>query len=410
MLLFLLFLLTVLSGFFSGSEAAIFSQDAVRLSRMRSDEFSPRLRKTVIGWLRRPERVITGLLLGNLIVNIGMTYLWETWLVGAFGEFAHRHIVLPVIITLYVLTFGEVIPKIIALVFKDTWVRALQLPLRVWFRFSARFTSPFDRLTARLVRPLKPVSGTLSEAELVEAVRFAENHGLLTGEEMRMLSRSIAFYHNTVYAAMIPRSQILLLPEGTSLAAARKAFLASVHNFAAIYRRNSTEIAGVIYLRGVVQLMLARRKNLESKIHPVEYLPASLSLSAALSALMQSRRDIAAVVDEAGAFIGMVTLRGITNHILGASFSAIPSDTYLERLDNRRYRIAAQMPLDRFNEIFRTNFSAELSETIGGYLLEYLDGFPHGDEEVTIGNLTFRNFELGEHRIRSFILVVRRNG
>ncbi len=130
MLLFLLLLLTLLSGFYSGSEAAIFSQDAGRLARMRSDEFSPRLRKTVIGWLRRPERIITGLLLGNLIVNIGMTNIWETWIVGEFGEFTHRHIVLPVVITLYVLTFGEVIPKIIALVFKDTWVKALQLPLR----------------------------------------------------------------------------------------------------------------------------------------------------------------------------------------------------------------------------------------------------------------------------------------
>ena len=410
MLLFLLLLLTLLSGFYSGSEAAIFSQDAGRLARMRSDEFSPRLRKTVIGWLRRPERIITGLLLGNLIVNIGMTNIWETWIVGEFGEFTHRHIVLPVVITLYVLTFGEVIPKIIALVFKDTWVKALQLPLRGWFRFSARFTSPFDRLTARLVKPLKPVSSTLTEAELVEAVRFAEDHGLLKSEEMRMLSRSIAFYHNTVYAAMIPRSQILLLPEGTSLSAARKAFLASAHNFAAIYRRNSTEIEGVIYLRGVVQLQLARKKNLENKVHPVEFLPASLSLSAALSSLMNNRRDIAAVVDEAGAFIGMVTLRGIINHILGASFSPVPQDTYLEQLDNRRYRVAAQMPLDRFNEIFRTNLTAELSETIGGYLLEHLDGFPHGDEEIPIGNLTFRNFDLEEHRIRSFVLVVKRNG
>jgi CBS domain containing-hemolysin-like protein len=410
MLLFLLFLLTLLSGFYSGSEAAIFSQDAGRLARMRSEEFSHDLRKTVIGWLRRPERIITGLLLGNLIVNIGMTNIWESWIIGEFGEFEHRHIVLPVVITLYVLTFGEVIPKIIALVFKDAWVKVLQLPLRGWFRFSARFTSPFDRLTARLVKPIQPVSSTFTEAELVEAVRFAEDHGLLKSEEMRMLSRSIAFYHNTVYAAMIPRSQILLLPERTSLAAARKAFLGSRQNFAAIYRKNSNQLAGVIYLRGVVQLQLARKKHLQTKVHPVEFLPASLSLSAALSALMNNRRDIAAVVDEAGAFIGMVTLRGIINHILGASFSPVPQDTYLEKLDNRRYRIAAQMPLDRFNEIFRTNFTAELSETIGGYLLEHIDGFPHGEEEIQIGNLTFRNFEIEDYRLRSFILVVKSNG
>lgn len=410
MLLLSLVFLTLASGFFSGSEAAIFSQDTNRLLRAHSHKFTPQLRKTLVGWLRRPERIITGLLLGNLIVNIGMTNLWETWIIGKFGEFAQRHVVLPILITLYVLTFGEVIPKIIALTFKDTWVSILQLPLRIWFRFSARFTAPFDKLTQRLVKPLQPAESALGEAELVEAVRFAEDHGLLTGEEMRMLSRSIAFYHNTVYSAMIPRSQILLLPEGSSLAAARKAFLASAQNFAAIYRKNSNEIVGVVYLRGVIQLKLFGRKELADKIYPVEFLPASLSLSAALSTLMKSRRDLAAVVDEAGAFIGMVTLRGITNHILGASFSPVPQDVYLEQLDNRRYRVQGQMPLDRFNEIFRTNLTAKLSETVGGFLLEQLDGFPRGDEELQIGNLLFRSFTLEEHRIRSFILTVKRNG
>ncbi len=405
----LIIVLTLLSAFYSGSEAAIFSQDIGRLQRIGGERFHHKLRKNIIAWLKRPERIITGLLLGNLIVNIAMTNLAETIITSEFGNFAHREIVLSLVITLYVLTFGEVIPKIIALIFKDTWVRLLHLPLRGWFRFTGRVTIPFDRLTAALVKPLKPVKSTLSETELVEAVRFAEDHGLLRAEEMLMLSRSIAFYHNDIYSAMIPRSQTLMLPEGTSLAQARKAFMASQHNFAVIYRKNSVEIEGVVYLRGVVQLLLARKKDLRDKMHPVDFLPASFSLSEALSALMQNRRDLAVVVDEAGAFIGAVTLRGIINHILGASFTAAPKDQYLTQLDSKRYRVSAQMPLDRFNEIFRTNLNAEISETIGGFILERLDGFPHGDKEVEIGALVFKSFRVEEHRIRDFVLVVKKN-
>jgi CBS domain containing-hemolysin-like protein len=224
-----------------------------------------------------------------------------------------------------------------------------------------------------------------------------------------MLSRSIAFYHNDIYSAMIPRSQALMLPEGTSVAQARKAFSGSPHNFAVIYRKNSVEIEGVVYLRGVVQLLLARKKELSDKMHPVEFLPVSLSLSEALSALMHNRRDLAVVVDEAGAFIGAVTLRGIINHILGASFTAAPKDQYLTQLDSRRYRVSAQMPLDRFNEIFRSNLNAEISETIGGFILERLDGFPHGEKEIEIGSLVFKSFRVDEHRIRDFVLVVKKN-
>jgi putative hemolysin len=409
MMILLIIVLTLLSAFYSGSEAAIFSQDIGRLQRIGGDRFQHKLRKTIIGWLKRPERIITGLLLGNLIVNIAMTNLTEAVISAEFGDFAHREIVLPLVITLYVLTFGEVIPKIIALIFKDTWVRMLQLPLRVWFRFTGRVTIPFDRLAAAIVKPLKPVKSTLSESELVEAVRFAEDHGLLRAEEMLMLSRSIAFYHNDIYSAMIPRSQALMLPEGTSVAQARKAFSGSPHNFAVIYRKNSVEIEGVVYLRGVVQLLLARKKELSDKMHPVEFLPASLSLSEALSALMHNRRDLAVVVDEAGAFIGAVTLRGIINHILGASFTAAPKDQYLTQLDSRRYRVSAQMPLDRFNEIFRSNLNAEISETIGGFILERLDGFPHGEKEIEIGSLVFKSFRVDEHRIRDFVLVVKKN-
>lgn len=410
MLLLLLFLLTLACAFFSGSEAAIFSQDSARLARSSGAVFTAKLRKTIIGWLKRPERIITGLLLGNLIVSIAITDLGETYIASQFGTIPHGHIILPIVITLYVLTFGEVIPKIVALVFKDSWIRVLQLPLRIWFRIAHRFTMPFDRLTTSVVKPLKPVKSELSEHELVDAVRFAEEHGLLKGEEMRMLSRSIAFYNNTVYSAMIPRSQLLMLPDGSSVAQCRKAFRGSTSSFATIYKRNSVEIAGVVYLRGVVQLLLSRKKNLEQKVYPVDFLPASLSLSAALQTLMQSRRDLAGVVDEAGAFIGMVTLRGIIDHILGASFSAQPDDQYLTALDSRRFRVSAQMPLDRFNELFRTNLRAQVSETIGGFILEKLDGFPHEDDEIEVGSLLFKNFQLNERKITEFVLHLRRNG
>lgn len=410
MLLLLLVLLTFACAFFSGSEAAIFSQDLSRLQRVVIPNFSLKLKKTLIGWLKRPERVITGLLLGNLVVSIAITDLGETWILSQFGPLPHSHIILPIVITLYVLTFGEVIPKIVALVFKDAWVRALQLPLRGWFRVANRFTLPFDKLTSATVKSMKPVKSQLSESELVEAVRFAEEHGLLKGEEMRMLSRSIAFYNNTLYSAMIPRSQVLMLPEGTTVAQCRKAFRGTPHSFAAIYKRNSLELAGVIYLRGVVQLLLSRKKALEQKVHPVDFLPASLSLSAALQALMHGRRDLAAVIDEAGSFIGMVTLRGIIDHILGASFTATPDDPYLTPIDSRRFHVSAQMPLDRFNELFRANLRAQVSETIGGFILEKLDGFPHEDDELEIGSLQFRNFEVSENRIVRFKLVIKRNG
>lgn len=405
-MLLLIFVLTLLCAFYAGSEAAIFSQDLSRLSRPRGNTFSPRLRKTIIGWLKRPERIITGLLIGNLIVSIAITDIGETWIKREIGEIPHRHLVLPVVITLYVLTFGEVVPKIVALVSKDIWLKALHLPLRIWFRFTQKFTIPFDRLTLAVVKPLKPVRTGLSETELVEAVRFAEEHGLLKGDEMRMLSRSIAFYHNTVYAAMVPRSQLLLLPEGATTARARKAFQGTQTSFAAIYRQKTRDISGVVYLRGVAQLILSKKSRIDSKVHPVEFLPASLSLSDALHSLMQTRRDLAAVVDEAGAFIGMITLKGIINHILGASFSATPQDIYLSPIDSRRYRVSAQMPLDRFNEIFRTNFSAELSETIGGFILEKLDGFPHEDDELELANFVFRNFEVEAHKILFFQLQV----
>jgi putative hemolysin len=409
MLLLLVITLTFFCAFYAGSEAAIFSQEIGRLQRGAPEEFSPKLRKTLIGWLKRPERVITGLLLGNLIVNIAITDLGETWITREFGEIPHKHIILPIVITLYVLTFGEVIPKIVALVFKDMWVRVLQLPLRGWFRVANRFTLPFDKLTTAIVKPIKPVKTGLSENELVEAVRFAEEHGLLKGEEMRMLSRSIAFYHNTIYATMIPRSQLLMLPSDTTVTQCKKAFAGSAHDFAAIYRKNSRDILGVVYLRGIVQLLLLKKKVIDGKVHTVDFLPASMSLSTALSALIEARRDLAAVVDEAGAFIGMVTLRGITNHILGASFSAAPRDEFLTQIDGRRFKVSAQMPLDRFNEIFRTNFNAELSETIGGFILEKLDGFPHGDAELNIGGLSFRNFSVEDHKIQTFQLTVKKS-
>lgn len=416
MLVLALLILTLLCAFYAGSEAAIFSHDLTQVERAYSRDFNPRLRRTVAGWLRRPERVITGLLLGNLIASILLTELGETWIKKQFGDFPESHFVLPVIITLYVLTFGEVIPKIVALVFKSRWVRIFQIPLRFWLRVAAKITQPVDQLASAMVKRIKAVGTNLGEKELVEAVRFAEDHGLLKGDEMRMLSRSIAFYHNTVYAAMVPRSQLLLLREGTSTQKSRRAFQGSAYNFAGIYAGHSREIIGVVHLRGIVQLMLTRKKEISSKVHEISFLPASMSLSDALTQMMASRRDLAGVVDEAGAFIGMVTLKTIMHHILGASFSASLGGAYIEELESaggvgggRRYRVQGQMPLDRFNETFRTAYSATLSETIGGFILERFDGFPHADDNLELDRLTFKDFVLADRKIVSFVLVVRRN-
>ncbi|HRP70192.1 MAG TPA: CNNM domain-containing protein [Turneriella sp.] len=409
MLFLLILILTLFSAFFSGSEAAIFSQDIRRLKRGTTDVFSPKLRKTIIGWLKKPERVITGIILGNLVVNIAITDAGEAWLIELFADFNQRHVLFPLIITLYILTFSEVIPKIIALVFKDLWIRALQLPLRGWFRLSNRFTIPFDKIANAAVKSLKGVKSDLTESELLEAVRFAERHGLLKGEEMHMLSRSIAFHHNTIYAAMIPRSQLLMLPAHSTLSQCKKAFSQSTHSFATIYKKNPRDIQGVVYLRGVVQLALLKKKEIEEKMYSLDFLPASMSLSRSLSFLIDARRDLAGVVDESGAFMGMVTLRGILNHILGSSFKTAPVDEYLTPIDARRYRVAAQMPLDRFNEIFRTTFDAALAETIGGFLLEKFDGFPHNDAEIEIGSLVFKDFLVADHKITSFVLWVKKN-
>jgi len=412
MLIFALLVLTLLCAFYAGSEAAIFSHEATQVERSLNRDFKARHRRTLLGWLKRPERVITGLLLGNLIASILLTELGETWFKRSIGDFPESHFVLPVVITLYVLTFGEVIPKIVALVFKSIWVRVLELPLRVWLRLAAKITQPVDALAAAMVKKLKPVGTNLSEKELVEAVRFAEEHGLVKGEEMRMLSRSIAFYHNTVYAAMIPRSKLLLLPERMSTQKARQAFGETEFNFAAIYAKVSREITGVIHLRGIIQLMLTRKKEISSKMHAIDFFPASMSLSDALSQMKASRRDLAGVIDEAGAFIGMVTLKTIMHHILGASFVESLSGEHVQELEQgpgKRYRILAQMPLDRFNETFRTALSATLGETIGGFILEKFDGFPHEEDTLEFGNLTFKDFVIEGHKISSFVLVARRN-
>lgn len=343
----LLVCLLLLSGFFSGSETALFSLGAVHKRRISTSKTATD--RALLWLLSSPSRLIVTLLMGNELVNIAIATVVAAMihkLAGGLSTIQLSLLSMAAAVPLLLL-FGEVTPKTIAIKIPEGWSRAVARPLRVFsimitpIRWIVRTVA--DTLINLLGGRPPPRERPLSEEEFRQLVEAGSARGQLEKAEKDLINNVFEFGERTVADVMTAYDDVFAL--SSSLPLDRIVAEVVSHRFSRvpIYTGKKSQVMGLLYAKDLVgfgHVLELTGKPLRKLMRKPFYVPRSTKCARLFREFQERRIHIAVVVNEYGRMIGLATMEDLLEEIFGELVD-VPGDGKF--LGSRR--VTGEVPL-----------------------------------------------------------------
>lgn len=382
--LVLLIVLLVLSAFFSGSETALFSLSAGERARMESG--SGRAGRHVARLLRRGHDLLSALLVGNLVVNTAASVVATGLCLAWFGPQGVA-VAIPAV-TLLLLLFGEITPKLLALRRPVRVATAAQLPLRGWVAVARPVVWLTGRLVDALLRVLpadRPGSRALNTAELQTACDLAIEDGTLTETEGRSLARLLQLSGLEVQHIMVPRPAVVSLRADMTRAGILDVARRAGFNRYPVLGADGARPVGMFHLKDLLAAGEPGSLPLQDGARPLLFVPESKDVDALLTEMRRGNAHLAAVVDEHGDFTGIVTMADCLQALLGPVADASSRDPEVIPLGEGRWVVSGRTDLRGLEEACGVRLPPSRDYvTVAGFLMTTLGRVLAPGDRVTL--------------------------
>ncbi|HUU26876.1 MAG TPA: hemolysin family protein [archaeon] len=398
--------LIVFSALFSSSETAFFSLSHFEISQLE-EEF-PTRGKQVRSLLENSDILLSGVLLGNLVVNICATAV-ATILLHGYGVrlgWSEKAIYLVDVIgmTFVLLVFGEISPKVYAISHAKKIALRMRLFIRGWILLTSpiigllvKFNSWFKRLFARSVEDRQ-----ILEEELKMMVDITAEKGDLELEEKNLIHNIFELSETMVKEIMVPRTDIYGISIDTPQEEIIKTIRETGHSRFPVYRGDLDSIIGVLYAKDILGYLYDLKKPLsvEELIRDVYYVPETKRCGETLREFQKRHHYMGIVVDEYGGTEGLVTVEDIMEEIIGEIQDEhdVEEPVFVEQ-EEGTYLVDGKMNIEDLSDSLKVDLSGEGYETLGGYILAKFGRLPHPGEYVDTEGYRFLINKLSKRRI-----------
>ncbi len=370
--IFSILCLLLLSAFFSATETAFTSLNRIKMKNMANDDVKNA--KLVLKLEDRYDKLLSTILIGNNIANIGMTAIATVMFVallgGSLGPTAST-----VVMTVAVLIFGEISPKNIAkehpegfALFAAPIMRGLMwlfTPLNVLF-------SLWRKLLGKLFGTQE--NGSYTEDELITIVEEAQIGGSIGKEQQELITNAIEFDDLEAIDVITPRVDIVAVELGTSVEEIGRTFKESGLSRLPVYEDDLDNIIGIINQKDFHNYVVGENRELEQYIKPVAYVAESIKAAVLLKKMQTKKTHIAIIVDEYGGTTGLVTMEDIIEELVGKIYDEHDAIEMREvtRLYDGSYSVAGGANVEKFFEMVGEDIDINAT-TINGWVMIELD-------------------------------------
>jgi putative hemolysin len=402
--------LIFLSAFFSSSETALLSLDAMRIKYLVHKKQRGAQRLEAI--CQHPDQLLSAILVGNNLVNIAASVFATAFFVQFYGDRGELLTIL--ILTPVILIFAEICPKTFAARNPEKvsfWVlhpiRAVMVLLMpvIWAvtgisRLMTRFTGSE---TAR---------GLLSEDEIRTMITFGGDSGVVGRERRRMLHGVFDLSQIRARDIMIPRTEVVGIEVSTSFADVLQIAQQARHSRFPIFEGSLDAVVGVIHSKDILNFVHRPEEfSLRALARPPFFVPEAKRLNTLLLAFRQKRVHLAMVIDEYGGVEGIVTLEDIVEEIVGDIRDEYDAEEVLIReISFNRFLVDGSVSLRVINQKFGLGFSEEHATTLAGFLLHCLGTIPGQGDSCTARGATFIVRRVVDQRVEEIELVLPETG
>jgi CBS domain containing-hemolysin-like protein len=387
----LLGLCLLLSGFFSSSEAALFSLTSLHLHKMKEERFP--FFSYVERLLDAPRRLLITILAGNEAVNITLSAVTTALFISFFGE--RGGLLAIAVATPVLLLFGEAIPKTIGKTYSMR-VSSMVSPLMMLVeKVEFPVVWALERLSGYILRPLRKKGGegdsAVMEEEFRSLVDAGHEEGIIDAGQRDLIHRVFDLADTTVEDIMTPRVDMFCLPVSTSPQALRREIIEQGYSRVPLYGTRPDDIVGILYARDLLGLMAEGKSpaSAEPLLRKPYFVPEERSADQVLRDFQKRNMHVAIVVDEYGGISGLVTMEDILEALFGDIYDERDTrERPFHRIDERTLMVSGALAIDDFNEIAGTSIPSDDFGTVGGYVLHLFGRLPSRGDEIVSGGLT----------------------
>lgn len=383
----ILFVLLMLSAFFSSAETALTTVNRLRI-RMLAEQ-GRRDAATLLKVLENPDKMLAVILVGNNIVNLYAASLTTTFTMRVFGSAAVG--IGTGILTVAVLVFGEITPKTMATRMSDRLALSVAGVIRLLMFLFTPVVFSVNRLSALVLKLLHVKGGKDSEKltteELRTMVRAGQEDGAIQEGEQQMLDNVFNFRETLTKDIMIPRIRMVCVEEGADYETLMTLFRREKYTRIPVCRDSPDTIVGILNVKD----LLLRDPGIRFCISDVMREPLFTHEYKKTAELMvEMRKDysnIAIVLDEYGVTAGMVTMEDMLEEIVGEIRDEYDTDEdkRIRQLSKGEFLIDGDLRISELNESLHLNLESEDYDSVAGFMIGSLDHLPKRGEFVDAG-------------------------
>lgn len=407
-------ILIALSAFFSATETALSSVNRIRLKSeaANGNKKSAKALKAAENF----EKSLTTILVGNNIVNILSATIGVILFTDLFGE-TYGAIASTVIITILVLTFGEIIPK--------TFAKRNAEKIAVSFAGALGFISlaltPASAIFTFIQRSFIKLSGaeaaekiSVTEDELKYIIEEIEDQGVLEEKESDLVRSALEFDEITVEKIMVPRVKVTAVEKNDDIDKIMRLFVDERYSRMPVYEKTVDNITGIIHEKdffALITLSSERPESIESIIQKTIYVSETKLISEVLYEMQKNKMHMAIVKDQYGGTSGIVTLEDVLEELVGEIYDEndeiIPPIT---KISENSYEALSELGISdtlEFLELPDDIIESE-SNTLSGWTMELFGRIPEQGSIVREGIFTVTVLDSDEKNVRKIKIEIDR--
>lgn len=361
--------------------------------------------RQAFGFLQYPERFLITTLVGNNIAIVTASSLMAVYLEHYLNGF-----VITAVSSLFLLFFGEILPKSIA---RD---RANLFTLRSVFFLRSFYVLLYPVIWSvmNVSRFLLKIMGLGGESvkrfftreDLEMLVREGEKVGLVDREESGLISRFILRGNQKVREIMIPRTEITAIRMNDTIGRVSKVFEETGYSRLPIMGGDIDEILGVITVKDV---LLEKPSRVKQVVRDVLFVPEARNIASLLGEMQKKRIGIAIVVGEYGGTAGLVTLEDIVEEFFGEIQDEFDGELSLyRRIEPDQLEVNAKAPIEELNRRFDLDLPEGEYHTLGGFLMHQLGHIPKPGEKAETVVCTLVVLSASRRKV-SWVRIVRKD-
>jgi CBS domain containing-hemolysin-like protein len=396
----ILLVLLLLSGFFSSAETALFSISKAKAVHLAKQAGATH--KLIKKMKDDPYRLLSTILIGNNIVNVGAAALATAITIKLIPGYAVG--LATGIMTFLILVFGEIFPKSIAtrnniliarlVIFPIYWFSILFTPIIIFLNFIPKITGKIQR---------KP---QVTEAELMTFVEVVEEEGEIKEEERRFIHNIFEFDDTNASEIMTPRADMYVIDinKGLNLEEIVKSGFTRIP----VIQEDIDHVIGILNLKDLLlhQATCDSRVDVRKIMREPYFVPENKKLDNLLQQFKKRKQHMAIVVDEHGGVSGLITLEDALEEIVGEIVDE--TDQYepnIIKLNADEWRVLGKTETDEVNnEIPMEIPDSKEYDTFSGYVLNHIGRIPREKEEIPIGKFIVTVNQMDRNRIREYIV------